>query len=337
MQPIIQDSILGSDLDCRFYDLLNVKALVPIPANLVTVDHPALSDERPPVPGSVTNESVAGDAAIVQSKLSLDGQIPTAWLGVSSSTAAQGDLAEYLSNKNQPGGYCGLDASGKVPSAQLPGTTGTGTVTSVGLTMPSQFSISGSPVTAAGTIAVTWASVADLSWFGNKSGASAPPQFYTSALPPELIPSLDASKVTTGTLNPLRLPTAVGVGVTNSAGAVPAPGTTGATTDYLGRDMTYHSLPTTTDPTYEPILNSPTLTRSFETVDPKSVLIDILGPDGVSIADEHTVFFYSLISDTTGFKEFPSTHFVDVVLGDPIWAYAAHAGYKNSAIVTITV
>jgi hypothetical protein len=45
-------------------------------------------------------------------KLLLDGQFRV-MAGTTSTTAAQ-KLAEYLSNKNQPLGYCGLDASAKV-------------------------------------------------------------------------------------------------------------------------------------------------------------------------------------------------------------------------------
>ena len=96
MQPIIEDAILGTDLDAQFHSLLNVKSLDPVPLNLATSDDVRLTDVREPLPGSVTNASVADDAAIDQSKLALTGQIPTAWLGTSSTQAAQGDLVEYI-------------------------------------------------------------------------------------------------------------------------------------------------------------------------------------------------------------------------------------------------
>jgi hypothetical protein len=340
MTPIIEDSILGTDLDGRFYDLLNVGALVPVPANLATSDHPGLSDSRPPIPGSVTDDSVADDAAIVQSKLSLDGQIPTAWLGTSSTTAAQGDLAEYLSNKNVPGGYAGLDATGKVPPANLPTAVGLGTVTSVGLTMPPQFGVSGSPVTGAGTLAVVWGAVADLSWFGNKEGASGQPKFYTDALPPSLIPALDASMVTSGVFAPARLPVAVGVGLSHASGAVPSPGDgTGPgvfPNDYLGRDMVFHNLPDT-DPAYEPTLPNPVLTPDSTVDDPVAVMISLADASGNPLDDTHTVFFYSLTAAAGPFTEFPPEKFVHVKHPDTIYAYAAHAGYKNSAIVSLNI
>jgi hypothetical protein len=55
---------------------------------------------------------------------------------------------------------------------------GAGTVTSVALTVPAIFSVSGSPVTTAGTLAVTVASqAANLVWSGPATGASTTPSF----------------------------------------------------------------------------------------------------------------------------------------------------------------
>src|SRR5262249_49262059 len=216
-------------------------------------------DGRTPTPGTVSNASVADDAAISQSKLNLNGVIPPVWLGTTSTTAARGDLAEYLANKGQPGGYAGLDGTGKVPSAQLPDEVGVGTVTSLAITMPSDFGITGSPVTSSGTIAISWNNVAANSWFGNSSGSSAPPAFNTTALPVSLIPDLDASKITSGTLAASLLPEAVGVGGSHAPGAVPDPGPSGSGTNYLARDMTYKSVPTI-GPAYQPNVADPVLT-----------------------------------------------------------------------------
>lgn len=56
--------------------------------------------------------------------------------------------------------------------------TGTGTVTSVGLTMPAEFAVAGSPVTTSGTLAVTSANEnANTVWAGPTSGAAAAPTF----------------------------------------------------------------------------------------------------------------------------------------------------------------
>src|SRR4051812_28278317 len=56
--------------------------------------------------------------------------------------------------------------------------SGTGTVTSVALTAPSIFSVAGSPVTTAGTLALTLATQsANLVWAGPTTGAAAAPAF----------------------------------------------------------------------------------------------------------------------------------------------------------------
>lgn len=328
MTPIIEDSVLGSDLDARFYDLLHVGALDPPPLNLATSDHVGLTDSRPPLPGSVTNDSVAADAAIDQVKLNLNGQIPSAWLGTSSGTAAQGDLAEYVANKNQPGGYAGLDGSGKIPSANLPPDTGVGSVTSVGLIMPTtEFGVAGSPVTGAGTLEVTWRGAPEFSWFGNKEGLPGQPQFYVDPLPVSLIPNIDAAIVTSGVFDPARLPIAVGVGPSHAPGAVPDPGSTGDTTDYLARDMSYKAIPVL-GPGYQPQLPDVVLSSSSAitgpiTVTPTSTVSDV-------------TFFYSLTSATADFVEFPEVGYLSLAAGATMWAYSARPGYINSDVVTLT-
>ncbi len=55
--------------------------------------------------------------------------------------------------------------------------TGTGTVTSVGLSMPSIFTVTGSPVTSSGTLTATLAAQAANTVFGNFTGSSAVPTF----------------------------------------------------------------------------------------------------------------------------------------------------------------
>jgi hypothetical protein len=66
-----------------------------------------------------------------------------------------------------------VDGSGVISAAG-----GSGTVTSVGLTMPTGFSVSGSPVTGAGTLAVTLSNeTANFVWAGPTTGSPAPPTF----------------------------------------------------------------------------------------------------------------------------------------------------------------
>lgn len=328
MTPILENAILGTDLDADNYNIKNVLAFDPVPSGLALSTDPALTDARVPLDGSVTNASVAAGAAIVQSKLNLNGQIPGTWLGSTATTAAQGNLAEYLSNKGQPNGYAALDGGGKVPAAQLPNDVGAGTVTSVGLTMPAEFGVTGSPVTGAGTLAVAWNNVADQSWFGNKSGGSAAPQFYSTALPASLIPTLDTSIVTTGTFAAARLPVAVGLGGSHAPGAVPDPGdgTGGAlATDYLARDMTYKAAPTI-GPAYQPTVPTPTINTTT----------NITGPVTVTISETLTTanIFYSTTSGAAGFQEFPSVGYFSLPAGSTIWVYAAAAGFNNSAQAT---
>ena len=334
MTPILENAALDTDFDARFYRLLNVGQIDPPPTNLATWDDPRLTDARAPLDGSVTNAAVAATAGIVQSKLNLDGQIPTAWLGATATTAAQGDLAEYLSNKGQPNGYASLDATGVDPVSQLPATVGTGTVTSVGLQAPPEFIVTGSPVTGAGIIVMQWSSQSDGSWFGNKEGATAVPRFYNSALPVSLIPSLDASQVTTGVFNSARLPIAVGIGSGNAPGAVPAPGTTGNPSDYLARDMTYKPMPSVGAP-FQPTIVSPTLTPSANITGP----IDVV----VSAAMPGTTLFYSLTSGGgSGFVELgtvPDSGIMRPISVPPlgtVYVYCAKTGYLNSAMVNVT-
>ena len=70
---------------------------------------------------------------------------------------------------------------GSTLTVTIPGTSG-GTVTSVGLALPSEFTISGSPVTNTGTLAGAWANVAAHKFFGNFTGSSAVPSFGSPVL-----------------------------------------------------------------------------------------------------------------------------------------------------------
>lgn len=330
MIPLLQLAKLVTDLEAGNLNLLNIGALDPVPSNLALSDDARLTDAREPLPGSVTDASVAPGAAIAQSKLLLDGDIPTAWLGTTSTTAAQGDLAEYKANKGQPNGYAELDGSGKIPSGQIPTDVGTGTVTSVALSMPGEFDVTGSPVTGSGTLTADWADQDDLSWFGNMEGAPGPPQFYTDPLPAVLIPDLDTSKVTTGTLDPARLPVAVGLGLGHAGGAVPDPGdgSGGAlATDYLARDMSYQPLPDLFLP-YQPIVADPVLTPSSNPTGDKTVVF--------SCDTAGCTMFYSLTSDSADFVEVPKEMFIALPPSDTVWSYAAKSGYNNSNIVDYT-
>lgn len=342
MTPIIEDAVLSTDLNCDYHDILNCNALIPAPPGLVGDDDPRLTDARAPLPGSVVDASCAANAGIVQSKLALNGQIPVSWLGTTSTTAAPGDQAEFLSHKNQPLGYAGLDASAKVPPAQLPGTVGTGTVTSVGLTMPPHFTVTNTPITQSGTISAIWATAANLSWFGNMEGAAGQPKFYTTPFPSAMIPELDASVVTSGVFDADRIPIAIGLGPSHASGAVPDPG--GAVvppiqapfpggqpdpnaileSDYLARDMTYKPVPII-GPTYQPIVPNPILT---------------IGPGPpflVTITDAlvGASLFYSIDNPNAGYVPIANAGQVTINPGQIVYAYGSRTGYTNSQIVNI--
>jgi hypothetical protein len=82
---------------------------------------------------------------------------------------------------------------------------GSGTVTSVALSLPSIFSVSGSPVTTSGTLTATLASQSANRVFASPDGSSGTPTFRS--LVSADIPSLDAAKITTGTIASARLGT----------------------------------------------------------------------------------------------------------------------------------
>lgn len=94
---------------------------------------------------------------------------------------SEGDLAYYHSNSNTrlgigSNGQC-LTSNGTDP-IWSPCGSGSGSVTSVGLSLPSMFSVSGSPITGAGTLTAAWANQnANLIMAGPTSGSAGAPTF----------------------------------------------------------------------------------------------------------------------------------------------------------------
>ena len=323
----IDNGLLVTDFDAAGFSILNVDQLIPVPPNLVDTADARLTDAREPLFGSVTNASVAVGAAIYQDKINFNGDVPTGWLGTTATTAAQGDLVEYLTNKNVAGGYAGLDNTGKVDAAQLPADIGTGTVTSVDLTMPVEFVVTGNPVIASGTLAVAWDTIPDGSWFGNKTGGAAVPSFTTDPLPISLIPDLDAAKITTGTFDAALLPVAVGVGGSHAPGIVPDPGAAGDATDYLARDMTYQPLPTI-GAAYQPVVTDPVLT-AVGAIPGASIVL-------VSSTVSGATYLYKTTTTVPTYVEVADSLNITVPTGEEVSVYGGKAGYTNSAEVTLT-
>lgn len=79
-----------------------------------------------------------------------------------------------------------------------------GTVYSVGLAMPGEFTITNSPVTSTGTLTAGWASQAANLFLASPDGSAGTPSFRVIA--PGDIPGIDADKIISGTLSTLRIP-----------------------------------------------------------------------------------------------------------------------------------
>lgn len=139
-----------------------------VPSTFTPSSHTHLAADIPATvlysTGSYSNPSWL--TSLAGSKIS--GAVPTA-----TALAANGT--------NCPAGQVplGVDASGNAEGCWTPsGGGGSGTVTSVGLSMPSQFAVSGSPVTTSGTLTAAWnTQTANTVFAGPGSGGAAAPTF----------------------------------------------------------------------------------------------------------------------------------------------------------------
>lgn len=92
--------------------------------------------------------------------------------------------------------------------------TGVGSVTSVGLSLPAEFSVSGSPVTSTGTLGGAWASQTTNKVFASPNGSTGTPTFR--ALAAADIPTIGAAQVTGNNLTAAstKISVASGTGAT---------------------------------------------------------------------------------------------------------------------------
>ena len=94
-----------------------------------------------------------------------------------------------------------------------------GSVTSVGLNLPSVFNVTGGPVTTNGTLSATLASQAQNSFWAAPSGLSGTPTFR--AIVAADVPALDATKIATGTFTAAQIPTLDAAKITSGTITVP--------------------------------------------------------------------------------------------------------------------
>jgi hypothetical protein len=339
MTPVLENCVLRSNLDGRNFALRNFSRILPPPPPAVAINDPRLSDGRAITPGTVTDLSVAATAAIAQSKLNLNGSLPSAWLGIGANQAARGDLSERVANKGALNGYAALDSGGLIPPANVATGAGAGKVNTVALKMPAEFTVGGTnPVTASGSFSATWNNTPDKSWFGVNGmltlGPSLVPSFLSGLLPTQLLPTLDASKFTSGTFTILRLPVAAGLGAAHAVGILPDPGAKGDPNDYLGRDMQWHAFKSyiSLQPTV------PNVHITFNSQKGALCSITISSPLAGSVLFYRVnggVFLEVHSADSAGTASNSIT--LSLLAGDFIEAYASRAGYNNSAIATYTV
>jgi hypothetical protein len=130
---------------------------------------------------------VGGGGTVTSVALSMPSQFSVAGSPITTS----GTFTVSWGNENANLVFAGPSSGGAAAptfralvTADLP--AGTGTVTSVALSMPSIFSVSGSPVTTSGTLTATLANEnANTVFAGPVSGAAAAPTFRTLTVPDE--------------------------------------------------------------------------------------------------------------------------------------------------------
>lgn len=355
MTPVIEAAYLGSDLDCQDFNIRNLKSFIPIPENLVGIYDSRLEDGRMVPFGSVTDFHVDAVAAIDQSKLNLNLNIPSDWIissipgGDDEPRAAEGSQAEFHSNKGAPNGYASLDSNGQIAMAHLTPGDAIGSIGSVGLKLPDPFTVHPQSITTSGTFNVNWTAPAN-SWFGSDGTVdfqhheSIFPFIVTHPFNDDFI-ELPASKIVSGVFASNVFPVFKGVGPNHALGMVPDPGSSGDHNMYLGRDTNW----------YHFVVNDPALAHQPK-IDDVTIVLDWWEAHVPTTADPSLVkahitirsllhgakLFYRVTSQTDVPSAFTEAHYDDtpddahVTIEtndfDTVEAYAARQGYINSDI-----
>lgn len=213
--------------------------------------------------------------------------------------------------------YLRIGASGgKVYSKQDAGTTTNwtelgsgGSVSSVALSLPSIFSVSGSPVTGSGTLTGTLVGqIANSVWAGPASGPSAPPTFRL--LVSDDIPALSAAKITSGqgTLSTSTSGVTIGTG-TNAL-------LTNATVNIATATGSQNGLLSSTD--WTTFNNKVPATRTISTTSPLTGGGDLSANRTIAIpaADSATDGYLTSVDWTTFFQKQPAGAYITALTGD---------------------
>lgn len=330
MKRGIDNGLLLSDLDANNFVIRNLESIDD--PQFVTIDDPRLTDARNVLPGSVITEDVSEDAAIDQSKLQLDGDIPLNYLGQTEDKAAPGDVVLYKSTKNASFGYGGLGLDGKLPSGTVP-TVGTGSVTDIDVQFPeSAFTVVPAHSGTDRVFDVYWTSQNPETFLGNMSGAPSIPTFMGAEFPITLIPNIDGSKITSGVFPVGRVPIAQPVGGGHAPGLVPEPGSdsldpSAQPANYLARDLTWKVMQRVVS--YQPQLPTPSITvETYIGVGLARVLI--------SESTAGCNLFFG-VNGSPFIEMQPSDFPFEASVGDVVTTYAAKIGYNNSDIYSYTI
>lgn len=169
------------------YSKLNLSGSI---ANADVSSSAAIAYSKLNLSSSITNSDVSSSAAIAGTKISpaFGNQLITTDMGIGfeigghqttlsgASSGQTTDLSFFLPNSAGTNGQV-LTTNGSGNTSWID-VAGTGTVTSIGVSAPAEITVTGSPITTAGTIALTWSNeAANLVFAGPTSGGSATPAF----------------------------------------------------------------------------------------------------------------------------------------------------------------